>query len=238
MKLNGIFGTGSGKTGNAVFATSAGKQIVRTYQPKVANPNTDAQIAQRAKFKLLSQLAAAMAPVIVISKSGLVSARNRFVQINMQHVSFEEGKASVELTKLDVTGSIKSILALQADFDSQQSAINVAFADSIFNNWEKVAYALFVKNADDKLELKKTVLVPVDEDDNQMAPYIFTGITAGNYVVFAYGMKAKTGAAKAIFDSYETIAGDTDATLETALSISAMNYSFSETKAAEVTATM
>ena len=54
MKLNGIVGKGTGKLGASVFAISGGEQIVRQYNPVVSNPNTDAQVAQRAKLKLMS----------------------------------------------------------------------------------------------------------------------------------------------------------------------------------------
>ena len=78
MKLSGIAGTGSGKLGSQVYASVAGEQIVRNYQPKVSNPNTTKQVNQRSRFKLMSQLSAAMASVIVIPKEGMRSSRNLF----------------------------------------------------------------------------------------------------------------------------------------------------------------
>ena len=63
-KMSGITGTLSGKMGNAVFRVRAGQQVVAQYQPQVTNPNTEAQQIARAKFKLITQLAAIMAPAM------------------------------------------------------------------------------------------------------------------------------------------------------------------------------
>ncbi len=55
-KQTSLFGKISGKLGAVVFSTSGGATISREYNPHVANPNTDAQINQRARMKLMSQL--------------------------------------------------------------------------------------------------------------------------------------------------------------------------------------
>ena len=83
MKLSSILGQGRGKLGAAVFSSTNGQQVVRQYQPNVKNPNTVAQTMQRARFKLMTQIASSMAPVITIPKSGAVSSRNMFVKKNM-----------------------------------------------------------------------------------------------------------------------------------------------------------
>ena len=85
--MSGITGTLSGKMGSAVFRVRAGQQVVAQYQPSVANPNTEAQQTARAKFKLITQLAAIMGPgfgTMLVTKRnprGKGSARNGFVQI-------------------------------------------------------------------------------------------------------------------------------------------------------------
>lgn len=104
MKLYGLFGKGSGKVGSSVFAITGGEQIVREYNPVVANPNTSAQREARAKFKLLSQLAASLAPAIAFRKKGLVSARNQFIAANISKATYSATGASIETTALDLTG--------------------------------------------------------------------------------------------------------------------------------------
>lgn len=47
---NMFIGQGSGKVGNLVVSTRAGEQITRVYQPRVANPKSDLQMLQRARF--------------------------------------------------------------------------------------------------------------------------------------------------------------------------------------------
>lgn len=54
---NGL-GQFRGKLGGAVFVVNAGEQIVRQYQPQVANPRTAAQLTQRAKMNLTGKLSA------------------------------------------------------------------------------------------------------------------------------------------------------------------------------------
>lgn len=55
-KIFGVFGGASGKAGNLVFAKVGGIQTIREYNPIVANPRTDGQLAQRARVSLAGQL--------------------------------------------------------------------------------------------------------------------------------------------------------------------------------------
>lgn len=235
MKLNGIFGTGSGKTGNAVFATSAGKQIVRTYQPKVTNPNTDAQIAQRAKFKLLSQLAAAMDPVIVIPKSGLVSARNRFVKKNIPFATYANEKASIKLADIQLTDSNTSFPILIVQNGGDGTSVHVETLSSVAGLFEKVRYALFLKTDDSKLQLIAQAVVEVSATETGVAPHTFSNVIKGEYVAYAYGMNPKNASTSVSYNNYDTEAGETTADLESSLRISTYNYNFSVTKAGSVT---
>lgn len=230
MKLNGIFGTGSGKTGNAVFATSAGKQIVRTYQPKVTNPNTDAQIAQRAKFKLLSQLAAAMAPVIVIPKKELVSARNRFVQMNFNLATFEDNQAKVNLSSIKLTTSQKTLPGINLTPGEGGTEIVAALNTSVFGLFEKVRYAVFKQTNDDKLQLVAQKVVEVNETTSPTASTNFSGLNQGDYVVYAYGMNAKNSSATVGYGNYMVESVDENVVLESSLRISTYNYDFSVTQ--------
>lgn len=45
-----------GRAGGQVYRVRNGEQIVSSYQPAVANPKTDAQMLQRAKFNLMTKL--------------------------------------------------------------------------------------------------------------------------------------------------------------------------------------
>ena len=79
MKIYSILGKMKGKIGNIVVSSVNGQVVGREYNPNVTNPNTLMQQNTRSKFKLASQLSAAMAPVIAIRKDGAKSTRNQFV---------------------------------------------------------------------------------------------------------------------------------------------------------------
>lgn len=89
MKLQGFVGKGTGKLGASVWTVRKGVQVVREYTDKVTNPNTPAQVGQRAKFKLLTQLGA------VVAGAGMFfrnlnpgeSMRNAFMRANMPAVT-------------------------------------------------------------------------------------------------------------------------------------------------------
>lgn len=113
MKQTGLFGKGSGKLGSAVFAISGGEQIVREYNPRVSNPNTAKQVEQRAKFKLLSQLAAVFAGAMAFKKDGLTSARNQFVAKNYSHVAYNDGKANIYLEDVEISNGLRELQAVE-----------------------------------------------------------------------------------------------------------------------------
>ena len=74
-KVTSLYGKTMGKSGSVVFSTSGGFTIAREYNPHVANPISPSQVNQRARMKLMSQLSAALSPVIAMTKEGLVSKR-------------------------------------------------------------------------------------------------------------------------------------------------------------------
>lgn len=118
-RLAGIAGGLSGKVGSMVFRQRQGETIATQYQPLVTNPNTDAQQDSRVAFKLMSQLAAIMAPamgsfIIKVRKEGKgkPSQRNAFFAENYGLVSTEDtenGKrATIPMEQLQLTTSFIS----------------------------------------------------------------------------------------------------------------------------------
>lgn len=89
MKLQGFVGKGSGKLGASVWTVRKGIQVVREYTDKVTNPNTPAQVGQRAKFKLLTQLGAVVAGdgMFFRNLNSGESMRNAFMRANMPAVT-------------------------------------------------------------------------------------------------------------------------------------------------------
>ena len=100
----------SGKLGSSVFAVSKGITIERQYQPRVFNPQTKGQIAQRAKFKLLSGLASVVAPFACLLTEGLQTQANAFVKRNMQFVSMSGSSARIDMPKIQISGGSNSFV--------------------------------------------------------------------------------------------------------------------------------
>ena len=82
----GLLGGYSGKLGTTVGATWKGINVVRTYQPNVANPNTKLQRDHRYKFREIAQLGsfflASMVKPFWDKGAKRMSGYNAFVSIN------------------------------------------------------------------------------------------------------------------------------------------------------------
>lgn len=82
----GLLGGYSGKLGTTVGATWKGINVVRTYQPNVANPNTQLQRDHRYKFREIAQLGsfflASMVKPFWDKAAKQMSGYNAFVSLN------------------------------------------------------------------------------------------------------------------------------------------------------------
>lgn len=121
--MQGITGKVSGKMGSAVFRVREGQQIVTQYNPLVKNPNTENQQGQRAKFKLMAQLAAIMAPALgsfiikVRKEGGKQTQRNAFVQQNFNLVEVtsdnQEVTAKIPMEEIQLTSGFRPLPEIQ-----------------------------------------------------------------------------------------------------------------------------
>lgn len=138
-RLEGITGGLSGKMGSAVFRQSGGKTIASQYQPIVKNPNSEGQQAQRAKFKLMSQLAAIMSRgfgsfiIKTRAEKGKSTQRNAFVQANFPLVQVSEDNqvvtATIPMEQLKLTSSFRHLPQLELAAD--RNAIQVEFETTL-----------------------------------------------------------------------------------------------------------
>lgn len=231
MKLYGLFGKGSGKLGSSVFAISSGEQIVREYNPVVENPNTPAQVEQRAKFKLLSQLAASLASIIVIPKQGLVSSRNRFIGYNMPAVTYAVNTASVELAKLTITGGARPIGGVQAIISGAQG-VDVNLTTEAESDINAVVY-IFVRREDENgLRVIKSFVKEREDNNNNFRAEIEVDPT--NCVLFAYGIVGNVAGALASYDNVEAPTAELIAKIVAERSIATANIGFTKTVFSEV----
>lgn len=224
-KIYGLQGVLTGKLGNSVMAVRNGEQIVRQYQPIVANPSTQAQISARARLKLMSQMSAVMAPVIAIRRSGIVSSRNLFVKKNYKASTYSNDTASIDLNAVQLTDSVLGL----GDFSATRgegTAVAVSVSSVGIN---RAVFAAFVKQPDSTLRLSETIVVSEVTGGN------FQGSLAlartREYVVYAYGVRDNTEAAKAIFGSMEAVSAEQIAKLVTSRTLLESDVTLTETKA-------
>lgn len=226
MKLNGILGTGSGKLGTSVFTTVKGTQIVRQHQPVVTNPSTKLQVAQRSRFKLVSQLAASMADVIAIPRIGLTSSRNLFIKKNMPAVLGDVEGAHVSYEKLQLTNGTAALPDIIATRGSGNLTLYLASNASAIVN--RVIYCIFTKDSLGQLMLNTSAVVTEADIDGNFNVQ-FDDI-AGDLAIYAYGMKDTSASASATFGNYKVTNASDVATLVSNRSISSKDFIFTKTR--------
>lgn len=220
-RMQGITGKLSGKMGAAVFRVREGQQIVTQYNPLVKNPNSDGQKSQRAKFKLMSQLAAIMAPAMgsfiikVRKEGGKQSQRNAFTQANfpLVEVSSEDKvvTAKIPMEQLKLTSSFRNLPAIR--LSSAEGDLSADIADISI----EVSMVRFVLVGYKGETTKQAVVLsmkdaPVTKGATNLrtASIDFDGIGAGDYTVLAYGLiPSESTKARINLDSVHT-PGDED----------------------------
>lgn len=200
MKLTGITGGGTGRLGNAVFSAVRGATIVRQYQPNVANPQTEGQVNQRTKFKLMSQLAAALAPAISIARDGMKTGRNQFVSINIPNVVNSGDAAAVIYENLQLTKSSIAIPAITASRTTESSPISIRMAEAPAEDVKQIAYFVFSKNAEGALSYVTSALIAKTASNPTCGTTIPS--VSGDIVIYAYGQRVTSEQASARYANY------------------------------------
>lgn len=220
-------GKGTGKKGSDVYAISGGEQIIRQYNPVVSNPNTNDQVTQRARFKLASQLSAALAPSIVIPKKGLLSARNQFVKKNMDYIYGNAGGATASYENLQLTDGNRGLPAIHVEPLAQDS-IQICLESDVIASVSRVVYNVYQKTTEDQLQLALSRIVPVTSEHPNAAMTIVR--PTGDIVIYAYGMTDKNAGASAKYGNYQVQSGQDIAALVASRKLSAADYSFTQTR--------
>lgn len=227
MKLNGIAGTGSGKLGSQVYASVAGQQVVRVYQNKVANPNTALQVNQRARLKLMSQLSAAFAPVIVIPKDGMKSSRNLFVKRNFDLSSGNDGLAQLSIENVQLTGGTAGLPAIYVS-RAGGTALTVKLVSNPGASVSRVCYIIYTKDQNEQLRYIESKVVDIAGADGQYQTTF--DYLAGDVVVYAYGMKDLNTRATANYGDYTVATGQDIASLFMGRDLNYNDYRFTQTR--------
>ena len=134
----------SGKLAGSVLSTTSGGETTVRENVAPSNPNTEKQIDQRARFKLISQIAANVSNSIAIPRKNGMTPRNQFVTINMPYVSSVNGQASAIIPNLQFTDSTRSMQGVNAvrNEDHQRVYINSSLENKALS---RVIYMVFAK---------------------------------------------------------------------------------------------
>lgn len=228
-KQTSLFGKISGKIGSVVFSTSGGETISREYNPHVANPSTEAQVNQRARLKLMSQLSAALAPVIAIPKQGLVSSRNAFTKLNFENSMAQNGVAQITYENVQLTNGSLGLPTIEAS-RAQESGISVSLAEDASMAVSRVVYILYRKTSEQRLQFVASVIAEgagVDGKFNASLPY-----TEGDIVLYAYGMRDTSESASAKYGNMQVANAVDVARLTAYRNISTEDFQFTQTRGA------
>ena len=218
----------TGKLADTVMSVRNGEQIARKYQPVVYNPSTPAQVAVRAKLKLMSQLSAVMAPVIAIPRVGAVSSRNRFTAVNYNKTTYTNDTADITLVDVQLTKSVVALPAIVATRSG--SAINIELASEA--NVDRVVYAVFAKQADNTLRYVTSSVISTPGQDSKF-PYDPV-VGTEPMVVYAYGVRDNTEAARVTFGNMQAVTAETVAKVVTSRTLLESDITLTETQGSEV----
>ena len=234
-KVTSLYGKTTGKIGSIVFSTSGGETIAREYNPHVSNPNTMAQVTQRARMKLMSQLSAALADVIAMRKDGLVSKRNKFVKRNFINSQGLNGVAQVSYENLQLTeGSLglPQILGGLVDVGEGEVEWQFYLAQEPAANIKRVVWIAFLKTQENKLQLITSEIVSTSTEKSFLwkpnwSPDIWEGY---EIIVYAYGMADTSEKATANYGNLQVTNASDLARLVGTRAISFEDYQFSQTR--------
>lgn len=223
-------GKGTGRKGSTVYKIVHGVQVQQEYNPHVSNPNTTKQQNTRSRFKLMSQLAAVMAPFAVYKREGLTSPRNVFIRENFKNTVAEEGNSAAALVNFQFA---KGVFAAPETMQLDRDEINMTISATIPEGLEVAMCSIFVREADGSLSRYASGIMT--ETDPTLRSFEFQApVTPKEAFAYVYAMKFNNATAKTNYEDY-IVGGSTEvATLIKENVISVADMSFSKTKGAHI----
>lgn len=204
MKIYSLDGKGSGKVGGSVYYVNRGVQVRREYTAAVTNPSTDAQVGQRSRFKLASQVSASLSDVIAIPRVGIVSPRNAFVKLNMPYFYAEPAGAFVSYDALQLTRGNIGLPDVVASRNNSNE-LSVYLAQPVSPSISFVVYNVFNVLADGVLTFAASTIVST-QTNRSVAPATIEGVS-GALVIYAYGFSLTNAKAMAKYGRYSVSSG-------------------------------
>lgn len=232
-KVTSLYGKTMGKIGSIVFSTSGGQTIAREYNPHVANPNTQAQINQRARMKLMSQLSASLSPVLAMTKDGLVSKRNKFTKLNFPASYALNGVAQITYENVQITEGNTALPALDAMgvVSDDKMSIGVSLSSEPSATINRVVYCLFKKSNEGKLEYITSQITTIRTGVAGFFTGEFSELPIAEYVIYAYGMSDTSERATATYGDLNVVTASDLARLVATRAISFSDFQFTQTRA-------
>lgn len=227
MRVYGINGKGYGKSGSKVYSINHGVMIEREYNGSISNPNTPAQVTQRSRFKLASQVSADLAPVIVIPRKGIQSPRNLFVKKNMGYFYGTSEGAQVTYENLQITAGCIGLPGIDANRETEDK-LTLSLREVVLGTIDHVVYNVFLKLDNGSLLPAASAVVDVDSDND--SALVDIDDIAGDIVIYAYGIREKNAKAHAIYGNCVIESGTDVATLVANRTIEPDNFQFSATR--------
>lgn len=185
-----------GRVGGSVFQIRGGETIEKAYNPNVRNPSSEGQVAQRAKFKLATQLAAVLAPALYYRRVGNITPRNQFVKDLQPILSVADDVASVATLSIQLG---RGALFLPTPVVSTNSA---TITGSQLENIDRVVFAVVSMSAGQPASLRQVSIVePTGTGTSRTATVEGTGVAAfgTSDFVFAYGIRFNEAGASASY---------------------------------------
>lgn len=227
MIVYGQNGKGKGKLGSSVYLINHGVQVKREYTASVSNPSTEAQVNQRTRFKLASQVSAVLEPVIAIPRQGIRSPRNLFVKRNMNWFYGSGQEASVTYENLQLTAGCVGIPAVIAGRNTNNELF-LQLAGDVSKLVTHVVYAIYKKTDEGLLQFCDSVVAKLD--DNDVQGFTIIDDIEGDLVIYAYGIKGRNAKAVAKYGSYQVETAMDIARLVATRAIEGKDYMFTATR--------
>lgn len=142
----------AGKKAGIVTYRVGDTLLAREYVPNPANPKTERQVQQRAKIKLLSQIAAVFRPIIAIFPSSGKSSRAIFARLNYPKITAPSTTAEIDYTSVYLTDSDRPITQVGKDIAFLPSGVRmlVGLPEEPTEDIKRVFYYLFGKQDNGK----------------------------------------------------------------------------------------
>lgn len=183
----------------------------------------------------MSQLSAALSPVLAMTKDGLVSKRNKFTKLNFPASYALNGTAQITYENVQLTEGNTALPALIAEgvVSADTMTIGVAISSNPSAQINRVVYCLFRKTNEGKLEYVTSVIVEtrVSQQPSGYFEHAFTLLPVAEYVIFAYGMSDTSERATAHYGDLNVVTASDLARLVATRAISFSDYQFTQTRA-------